>query len=123
MEDAGVTLAVTVHQPTDRLAGMAGDLLPVLAARYAALVAYCSRETHARILDPLRRHGARVRLDDGESRGILRIGEVRRRTIRAGLEMGTGHVQMCDFDRALHWVAHYPAELSDVAAEISYHDL
>jgi len=64
-----------------------------------------------------------VRVDEKASGGIDQIGRVRRRALRAGLEAGTHHLQMCDFDRALHWVAHYPRELEAVLAEITRYDL
>ena len=120
---SSVTLVVTVHQPDERLASLAEAQLPELVARYAALTAFCSSNTHATILDLLRRHGVSVHVDDRPSAGIDQIGRVRRRTLRAGLEGGSAHLQMCDFDRALHWVAHYPQELDAVLAEIAKYDL
>jgi hypothetical protein len=120
---ASVALAVTIHQPDERLMALMEVQLPVLARHYDALVAYCSRDTHPAVLALLRRQGAAVEVDDEEPVGIRRIGRVRRRTIRAGLRAGTTHLQMCDFDRILHWVVHYPAELDDVIAEIGNYDL
>jgi hypothetical protein len=118
-----VTLALTVHQPDERLAGMAERHLPALSARYRALAAHCSRETHPTLVALLRQHGAVLKVARGRSTGIHGIGAVRRETIRAALPAGTSHVQMCDFDRALHWVAHFPDELEAVAADIAGHDL
>jgi hypothetical protein len=118
-----VGLAVTVHQPDERLARLTEVQLPALVTRYAALAAFCSRETHPAILDLLRHHGVSVTLDDGEPRGINGIGDVRRATVRSGLQAGTSHLQMCDFDRAIHWVANFPEELEDVIAGIPSYDL
>lgn len=118
-----VTLAVTVHEPSGRLASLAGDVLPWLAGHYAALVAYCSRDTHPALLDLLAEHSAAVWRDPDEARGIMEMGKVRRATVRAALEAGTAHVQVCDFDRALHWAARYPDEMEEVIAEIARHDL
>jgi hypothetical protein len=118
-----VGLAVTVHQPDDRLARLTEIQLPALVARYAALAAFCSRETHPAILDVLRHQGVSVTLDDGEPCGIDGIGHVRRATVRSGLQAGTSHLQMCDFDRAIHWVANYPHELEAVIADIPNYDL
>jgi hypothetical protein len=87
------------------------------------MTAFCSASTHATILDLLRDHGVSVRVDDKRSAGIDEIGQVRRRALRAGLEAGRALLQMCDFDRALHWVAHYPGELDAVIAEIAEYDL
>lgn len=118
-----VALVATVHQPDERLAGMIAAQLPALAARYAALTARCSPETHPIILALLRRHEVAVLVGGQESAGIYHIGEVRREAIRAGLQAGTTHLQMCDFDRAIHWVAHYPRELESVIADITHYDL
>ncbi len=118
-----VALAATVHQPDRRLTGLMEAQMPALAARYAALVAYCSHDTHPAVLDLLRRQGALVEVDAEEPAGIMGIGAVRRRTISAGLRAGTSHLQMGDFDRILHWVAGYPQELEAVIAEIPNYDL
>ncbi len=118
-----VSLVVTVHQPDERLASLAEAELPALATRYSAIAAYCSSSTHEIILRILRAHGASVHVDDKSLAGMYAIGHVRRRALRAGLEAGTSHLQMCDFDRALHWMAHYPRELEGVIAEIFKYDL
>ncbi|MEJ2207795.1 MAG: hypothetical protein P8129_02015 [Anaerolineae bacterium] len=120
---ASVALVATIHQPDERLAGLMEAQLPALARRYAALVAYCSRDTHPAMLDLLRRHGAAVEVDGEAPAGIRCIGRVRRQTIRAGLAAGTSHLQMCDFDRILHWMARYPSELDEVIAAIGDYDL
>ena len=118
-----VALAVTSHERDDRLATLAEAQLPALAARYAALIAYCSRETHPALLDALRRCGAAVHPDNTEAGGIQQLGIIRRETLRAGLLAGTSHLQLCDFDRAIHWSARYPGEMDAVAAEIPSYDL
>jgi hypothetical protein len=71
----------------------------------------------------LRHHGVSVHVDDQASAGLDSIGHVRRKALRTGLKAGTDYLQMCDFDRALHWVAHYPRELETIIAEITRHDL
>ena len=118
-----VALAVTAHQPDDSLTSLVEAYLPALVERYTAVVAFCSQETDAPILDLLRQQGVVVHVDEDESAGIYRIGAVRRQTLRAGLQAGTSHLQLCDFDRALHWVAHYPQELDAVIADIVDYDL
>jgi hypothetical protein len=118
-----VALVVTVHQPDERLAGMAGATLPALVARYARMTAFCSGGTHPAILGLLRDHGATVEVDSASTAGIEHIGEVRRKMLRAGLRAGTSHLQTCDFDRALHWAVHYPGELEAVIADIPNYDL
>jgi hypothetical protein len=118
-----VVLSLTVHQPDERLADQVQAQLPALARRYAALVAYCSRETHPTILGLLEQQGVPVTVNRARSAGIHHIGVVRRDTIRAGLQADASHLQLCDFDRAIHWVTHYAQELAAVAAEIPAYDL
>jgi hypothetical protein len=121
--EATIALALTVHEPDERLAVLTAAHLPALASCYAQVAAYCSRETQAAILDLLRRHGARVEVDGGVSSGIDRLGVVRRETLRAGLRTGCSHLHLCDFDRAIHWVSRYPRELEAVIAAIPGYDL
>lgn len=118
-----VTLAVTVHEPDERLASLIAEFLPALASCYSAVTAFCSRETRPAILELLLRQGVAVHVDPEGSAGIQRMGEVRRQTVQAGLETDTTHLQVCDFDRALHWIAHYPDELEAVIKEIPDYDL
>lgn len=121
--EPSVALTVTAHQPDERLAAMIETHLPALVSCYAGVSAFCSQETHPTILDLLRIHGVDVYIDPEASEGIQRIGEVRSGTVAVGLEAGTSHLQMCDFDRALHWVARYPQELRTVIGDIPGYDL
>jgi len=121
-ESPTVALAVTVHHPDERLALMMDCHLEDLVRRYSAATACCSFETHPAIIERLRNHGLRVRISRSESRGIDQIGQVRCETIQAGLEAHTTHLQMCDFDRALHWAARFPQELDQVVMEIARYD-
>lgn len=118
-----VALALTVHQPDGRLAALTAAQLPVLHARYSALAAFCSGTTDACILGLLRQHGVLVEVEKGAPAGMKRIGATRRSTIRLGLSTGCAHLQMCDFDRALHWAARFPEELEAVIADIPNYDL
>jgi hypothetical protein len=118
-----VTLAVTAHEPDERLAALTAAHLPALSSHYAQVVAYCSQETHPAMLHLLRRQGAWVQVDSGQSSGIDRLGIVRRETLRAGLRAGSSHLHLCDFDRAIHWVSRYPGELEAVIAAIPDYDL
>lgn len=118
-----VTLALTVHEPDERLVSLIAEFLPVLASCYGAVTAFCSSETRPAILELLLRQGVVAQVDREKSAGIQRMGDVRRQTVRAGLETGTTHLQLCDFDRALHWIAHYPGELAAVVQEIPDYDL
>ncbi len=120
---SSVALAVAVHEPNDRLVALAEAELPALRSRYAAVIAFCSQETHPALRSALERSGAALRIDDDPALGIDSVGRVRRRTVEAALLTGTSHVHLCDFDRALHWSARYPAEMAAVAVDVARHDM
>lgn len=118
-----VALVATVHQPDERLARIVEAHLPSLVARYTSATAVCSGSTHPTILGLLHSCGVTVHVDRKSSAGIEHIGEVRRTVLRLGIQANTLHLHMCDFDRALHWVAHYPQELEAIIAAIPNYDL
>jgi len=122
-EGPTVGLVVTVHDPEERLLDLAIRQLPALVARYASTTALCSGSTHPAMLDLLRNQGAEVEVDNQPAADIHQIGGVRRKMLHAALQGGTTHLQLCDFDRALHWVAHYPNELDEVIADIPSYDM
>jgi hypothetical protein len=118
-----IALSATVHQPDERLAEIIQAQLPTLVDRYEALVVRCSPKTHPAILDLLRCHGVTVHVGEDKVESIHNIGGVRKEALRAGLQAGTTHLQLCDFDRLIHWSATYPQELENVIADIANHDL
>ena len=118
-----VTLVATVHQPTDALDELTRTTLPQLQALYGALVFLCTKTTSADTLALLRASGATVHHERQQPVNLGGIGRVRRRALRLGLTTGCDHVHLCDFDRLLHWAAHYPDELRQVVGEIANYDL
>jgi hypothetical protein len=118
-----VTLVATVHQPNDALGESTRATLPRLQTLYGALVFLCSQTTSAEILALLRASGATVHHERQQPVSLSGIGRVRRHALRLGLTMGYDHLHLCDFDRLLHWAAHYPDELQSVVGEITDYDL
>ena len=118
-----VTLVATVHQPNDVLGELTRATLPQLQALYGALVFLCSQTTSAGILALLRASGATVHHERQQPTNLSGIGRVRRRALRLGLTTRYDHLHLCDFDRLLHWAAHYPDELRQVFGEIANYDL
>jgi hypothetical protein len=121
VQDA-VALSLTVHQPDGRLQALAEATLPALVKRYQAVTALCSAETHPTFIDLLLQQGVSVAKEARSPGGIERLGDTKRDTLRLGLSTGASRVHMCDFDRALHWVTHYPQELDDVIADAARFD-
>jgi hypothetical protein len=118
-----VALTVTAHEPDRRLAPIIEAHLPTLLTCYPKVMAICSQETHPTILGLLRNHQVAVHVDNSPSAGIERIGQVRRAAVQLGLRARTPYLQLCDFDRALHWAGYHPQELRAVIAEIPNYDL
>jgi hypothetical protein len=118
-----VALVATVHQPNNALDELTRATLPQLQALYEALVFLCSKTTSAEILALLRDSGTTVHHEHQQPVNLSGIGRVRRRALRLGLTTGCDHLHLCDFDRVLHWAAHYPGELRQMVGEIVHYDL
>ena len=105
---ADVGLAVTVHDPQERLLASLPPTLDAIAALYRARVAACTGATSVRTSAALRAAGFAV---VGAPQGT-RVGENRRRALRTLVESaGVPVLQYCDLDRLLHWHRRFPSEL------------
>ncbi len=120
--DKPVALALTVHQPDDGLQALAERAVPALSVRYGAVVAVCSDDTHKPLLTLLQRCGVWIEREARSPGGFQGLGHTKRETLRLGLATGAPHVHVCDFDRAIHWAVHHPAELDEVVAEAGRFD-
>jgi hypothetical protein len=118
-----VALVATVHQPNNALSELTRATLPRLQVLYEALVFLCSQTTSAEMLTLLRASGATVHHERQQPTNLSGIGQVRRYALSLGLASGCDHLHLCDFDRLLHWAAHYPNELQSVVGEITDYDL
>jgi hypothetical protein len=102
-----VALAATLHDATGVLASDVRRWLPWLQARYAAVAVATSPPTSPRIVSLLRDAGAHAGSPPSNTRGPLY-----RLSVRRALDSGAHRVHYLDFDRALHWAAVRPRELS-----------
>ncbi len=102
-----VALAATLHDATGALASDVRRWLPWLQARYAAVAVATSPPTSPRIVSLLRDAGAHAGSPPSNTRGPLY-----RLSVRRALDGGAQRVHYLDFDRALHWAAVRPRELS-----------
>lgn len=119
---AQVVLAVTHHDPDDAMLPQALRVLPELLRTYAEIVMIVTPTTSARTIEVLRGHDIRVEQEQNQS-GIETLGLVRQQVLRLTTDLKAGHVHLCDWDRALHWVEQYPDELRDAVDAILRHDL
>lgn len=103
-------LAVTVHDPDERLLRRFDPALSQLVQEYTFLTAACTSSTAARTKAALDEAGFDVKLAaDGQ------IGESRRVAIRSVLRnQKVRWIQYADFDRLLHWQYAYPSELREL---------
>ena len=118
-----VHLVATVNDPRNRLAALTQRQLPALLDLYCAVTLLCSQATSSETVALLRDLGAEVVYDDEEPDGHSYIGRKRRRALHLGLAADAEYLQLCDFDRALHWMATYPHELTQIVAAIQGYDL
>ncbi len=115
-----VTLACTHHDPEGLLRSQAARVVAALKRIFPMIVVRTTDETPDSAIEPLLAAG--VMVHRAPSCGHLKLGRARREALRLGIETGVHHVLFCDFDRVLHWIEHYPAELASIASLIPAYD-
>lgn len=118
-----VVLAVTYHDPEDRLYEQMARVLPSLAAMFDGLAVRASHTVSDRSLTLFGAVRATVqRSAPDRAVGLSEVGADRRACVALALEMEAEYVLYCDCDRALHWAEQYPDELRAVARHITAYD-
>jgi hypothetical protein len=118
-----IALAATHHDPDGRLYEQTARALPALAEIFDGLAIYATPATQERALALLAEYSALIGRElPGLPSGLQTLGRARRGAVALGLELDAPAVLFCDFDRALHWVECYPAELAEVAAHAAAYD-
>jgi hypothetical protein len=119
-----VVLASTQHDPDGRLYAQVRRTLPALTRMFGGMAFQVTQATQARSLALLTDTGALVQrepvaqLDDG----LHAIGRARRAVLALALRLDAPNILFGDFDRIMHWVEFYPAELAQVLARIPAYD-
>ena len=116
VSDSAIALAATLHDPPGALLGDIERWLPKLAHLYPRIAVASSPPTHARVRALLAAHGVDAGSPASNTRGPLY-----RLALRRALVGGAPRVHYLDFDRALHWIARRPAELTAVLARARRH--
>ena len=117
-----VALVGTVHDPDNRLFHLMQSSLPALLEIYPAISVLCSASTHHELVTLLEKAGAMVRKEARPPAGHKGLGRTRRDALQAGLASGCEHFHLCDLDRTLHWVNHYPDEMRRASTDIAKFD-
>ncbi len=105
-------LAVTVHDPGERMPARFDPWLGRVSALYSHRVAACSNATSNRTLAALKESGFEIQMS-----GSAGVGEARRLAVWGALAgPPTAWIQYADLDRLLHWESSFPAELRRVLA-------
>jgi hypothetical protein len=117
-----VALVATAHDPENRLFSLTQAGLPGLKDIYPSISVLCSASTHHEMTTLLEKNGVMVRKEGRPPGGHKGLGRTRRDALQAGLASGSEHFHLCDFDRVLHWVDHYPEELRTTLADIAQFD-
>jgi len=118
-----VYLVATVNDPENRLAALTQQVLPDILPLYHGVSLLCSPATSLEAVALLRALGATAAYDEDEPDDLSHIGRKRRQALRLGLAASVQHLHLCDFDRALHWMATTPDELRRTVATIPGYDL
>ena len=117
-----VSLVATVHDPENRLLRLVRASLPALKDLYPSISVLCSAATHHELFNLLEKSGVMVRKESRPPGGHKGLGRTRRDALQAGLATGCEHFHLCDFDRALHWITHYPDELREAMSDTASFD-
>lgn len=116
-----VALAATLHDPEARMLAQARQVFPVLAGLFPSIDIRASASTHPAMLEYLRLAGVRLNNQPAPGGDGQKLGLARQDAVVAASEKAP-FILYCDADRALHWAAHYPEELAQVAGRIREHD-
>ncbi len=116
-----VALALIQHDPRGLLFDQTVRVFPHLRRLFGDVAVHASAATAARSLEYLTQQGTLVEAEATQT-GFNYIGRFRRATVELALRSPCDFILYCDFDRALHWIEHYPQELADVAQRIGAHD-
>jgi hypothetical protein len=113
-----VALTLPLHDPGGTLAPLLVEAAADFDQVFAARTVVVSAATPAAVRDTLRVAGYHVfeQLRPG-------VGTARRDALGAALADATGWALLCDADRALWWLRHWPHELAEVVERIPEHDL
>lgn len=104
-------LAVTVHDPEERLLKRLSPGLSQLASLYDQKVASYSTQTSPRMVKVLKKANFLTLL----SPALNEVGTSRRNAVQAALKnKSVEWIQYADFDRLLHWYYFYPQELKSI---------
>lgn len=115
--DEMVALVSTMHDPEGRMVEATKLLIDRLLEIYEAVVVAPTSHTSHDMFEALK--GATVEPLE-ESDGCIGVG--RRYALRMGLTTSASHLQYCDFDRILHWIGHYPDELTSTLEQLQRYD-
>lgn len=120
-----VALAATHHDPDGLLYDQTARMLPLLQEIYCHMTVVITPTTQAPVRTLLHDHNVSVVGGDANSpSGHLQLGFWRRFAVEHALRDSAAatHIHFCDFDRVLHWIEFYPAELKAVQAELIRYD-
>jgi len=115
-------LACTLHDPHAGMLEQTRRALPQLLRIFPLIFIRASTATHPEISVVLQAAGVVVDgrptpNGDGNALGLARA-----QAVKLAVEQAASHIFYCDYDRILHWVEHYPAELERTSRAVQEYD-
>ena len=115
-------LVCTLHDPHADMEEQTRRVLPTLGGIFARVCVRASETTHPELLELLQAAGAAVDNRPAPAGDGKKLGLARSEAVALGLQTRAQFLLYCDFDRALHWAEHYPAELAKTAELVQAFD-
>ena len=121
MNEPTIAVVATLHDPDSKEGPLAEPFMARWMARYREMVILTSPQGSGETGQMLAAYGARV-IEDRRPQGVERMGLVRLWALQAAAEQEHPYFLLIDFDRLIHWEAHYPDELRQVEQMIPNYD-
>jgi hypothetical protein len=117
-----VELALTLHDPENRMYVQAQRAIPRLVEIFNGIAIRPSAITNPGILTLFSAVDARLDLSSPLIAVGAGLGLARSQAVALALKSQASHVMYCDCDRVLHWAEYYPDELAGVAERLIEND-
>ena len=118
-----ITLTLPYHDPQGQLYERVAQMLPTVDDLFTHLAIQASALAYEPTLALFTQFGAKIEHREPDPPNQPpQYGKFRRAALALALQTNSSFIMFGEPDRFTHWLAHYPAELKDVVAQIPQHD-